>query len=154
MALPSTMNAVVFDGPYKISLQKRPIPQSKPADALTTDTPNTSRLTRDVTVRDGSDIIVKVNRTAVSNSLPGDASHYLRAGADSGAVARPLCCGPPSKAHPRVASCMLIEDARCPSRDILWATSSRVTWLKPEPMSRPSRSVTGSYRLSRRPGKL
>lgn len=30
------MNAVVFDGPYKVSLQERPVPQSKPADALAT----------------------------------------------------------------------------------------------------------------------
>ena len=29
MALPSTMNAVVFDGPYKVSLQQRPVPRSK-----------------------------------------------------------------------------------------------------------------------------
>ncbi|OTA60340.1 hypothetical protein K449DRAFT_383793 [Hypoxylon sp. EC38] len=27
--LPATMNAVVFEGPYKVSLQQRPVPKSK-----------------------------------------------------------------------------------------------------------------------------
>ncbi|KAK5629727.1 hypothetical protein RRF57_005442 [Xylaria bambusicola] len=31
MELPDTMNAVVFDGPYKVSLQQRPVPKSKRA---------------------------------------------------------------------------------------------------------------------------
>lgn len=29
MALPTTMNAVVFEGPYKVSVQRRPVPKSK-----------------------------------------------------------------------------------------------------------------------------
>lgn len=29
MELPLTMNAVVFDGPYKVSLQQRPVPKSE-----------------------------------------------------------------------------------------------------------------------------
>jgi hypothetical protein len=28
MALPTTMNAVIFDGPGKVSLQQRPVPKS------------------------------------------------------------------------------------------------------------------------------
>lgn len=166
MALPSTMNAVVFDGPYKISLQKRPVPQSKLADARTTDTRMpTSKLTTNVPVQDGRDVVVKVNRTAVSNSrcclVPRDKSALVGANADCGAIAVRLVSSPPGycdagqslKRTPRAVSCMPIEAARCPSRGILWATSSRVKLLRLEPMSSPSRSVTRSYRLSRRPGK-
>ncbi|KAI1246895.1 hypothetical protein MGN70_010780 [Eutypa lata] len=46
MALPSTMNAVVFDGPYKVSLQQRPVPR----------------------IQEDGDIIVKVQATALCGS--------------------------------------------------------------------------------------
>jgi hypothetical protein len=29
MSLPATMKAVVFDGPYKVSVQQRPVPKSE-----------------------------------------------------------------------------------------------------------------------------
>ncbi|KAF3059227.1 putative zinc-type alcohol dehydrogenase-like protein YbdR [Daldinia childiae] len=46
MELPLTMNAVVFDGPYKVSLQQRPVPK----------------------IQDDGDIIVKVDATALCGS--------------------------------------------------------------------------------------
>ncbi|KAH9900539.1 GroES-like protein [Xylariomycetidae sp. FL2044] len=46
MTLPLTMNAVVFEGPYKVSLQQRPVPQ----------------------IREETDIIVKVQTTALCGS--------------------------------------------------------------------------------------
>ncbi|KAK9419214.1 putative Alcohol dehydrogenase GroES-like domain-containing protein [Seiridium unicorne] len=46
MTLPTTMNAVVFDGPGKVSLQQRPVPK----------------------IQDDSDIIVKVHSTALCGS--------------------------------------------------------------------------------------
>ncbi|KAI1465024.1 GroES-like protein [Daldinia caldariorum] len=46
MDLPLTMNAVVFDGPYKVSLQQRPVPK----------------------IQDDGDIIVKVDATALCGS--------------------------------------------------------------------------------------
>ncbi|KAI2626659.1 GroES-like protein [Hypoxylon sp. NC1633] len=46
MELPLTMNAVVFDGPYKVSLQQRPVPK----------------------IQHDKDIIVRVNATALCGS--------------------------------------------------------------------------------------
>ncbi|KAI0014144.1 GroES-like protein [Xylariaceae sp. FL0662B] len=46
MALPTTMNAVVFDGPYKVSLQQRPVPK----------------------IQQDGDIVVKVDATALCGS--------------------------------------------------------------------------------------
>ncbi|KAF4457263.1 hypothetical protein FALBO_15247 [Fusarium albosuccineum] len=49
MALPTTMKAVVFDGLYKISVQDRPVPQSK-------------------SLRDDRDIIIKVHAAGLCGS--------------------------------------------------------------------------------------
>ncbi|KAI1106859.1 putative alcohol dehydrogenase [Jackrogersella minutella] len=46
MELPLTMNAVVFDGPYKVSIQQRPVPK----------------------IQHDGDIVVKVNATALCGS--------------------------------------------------------------------------------------
>ncbi|KAI1801607.1 GroES-like protein [Daldinia bambusicola] len=58
MDLPLTMNAVVFDGPYKVSLQQRPVPK----------------------IQDDGDIIVKVDATA----LCGSELHTFRGRESSG----------------------------------------------------------------------
>ncbi|KAH6661137.1 alcohol dehydrogenase GroES-like domain-containing protein [Truncatella angustata] len=58
MALPATMNAVIFDGPGKVSLQQRPVPR----------------------IQDDQDIIVKVHSTA----LCGSELHVFRGHQQSG----------------------------------------------------------------------
>ncbi|KAI1369094.1 GroES-like protein [Xylaria arbuscula] len=57
--LPDTMNAVVFDGPYKVSLQKRPVPK----------------------IRDDGDVIVKV----LAAGLCGSELHMFRGHEPAGA---------------------------------------------------------------------
>ncbi|KAI0202156.1 GroES-like protein [Astrocystis sublimbata] len=59
MELPETMNAVVFDGPYKVSLQKRPVPK----------------------IQDDEDIVVKV----LAAGLCGSELHTFRGHEPAGA---------------------------------------------------------------------
>lgn len=64
MALPATMKAVIFDGPYKISVQDRPVPASTLSVRQLAHTGRANICT----VQDAKDIVVKVKATALCGS--------------------------------------------------------------------------------------
>lgn len=65
MALPTMMNAVVFEGPGKVSVQQRPVPKSRCSTRFAA---QILILMHCRTVQDDQDIIVKVHSTALCGS--------------------------------------------------------------------------------------